>query len=518
MNASLLQKMASDPAEFLRRVLIETDSGAQPWATVTDPWQRDDVNGILPSLKRLVCADAPEPVICRAWWERPRGHAKTSDFALLLLWVLLFSRRRRRAVWCGADQDQGLLGLEACRVIIAHNPWMDRLLSIHSDRIINEHTGSVCQFVTSDAPSAYGETPDITLADELCYWRAPDLWHAIFSAAGKRRDSVLMVGTNAGQRGTWQWELRVAVAEDSAWHFSTLPGPVASWINPQRLAEQERLLPRIVFARLWLNRWSDAGGGDALSEEDISRAVVLPGPMDGKAFGWKYVGGLDLSTRRNFSALVIVAKHVGGCRRILASGEREPVSRLAKVLADIGPLIGHDLQPMPSGPQFDVEEIPATNKLRLAWVKLWRPERGQVDLGEIEQAVLDLHRRFGLSSLAFDPWQGEYLAQRLRKAGVRTEAINFTGGTLQTMAAETLAVFRENRIAVYDDPQLLADLRELSIVERQYGFRLQSPRSKGCGHGDCATAFCLALLAAKRSKRIGPAVLHGRPMVLTPGG
>jgi len=76
----------------------------------------------------------------------------------------------------------------------------------------------------------------------------------------------------------------------------------------------------------------------------------------------------------------------------------------------------------------------------------------------------------------------------------------FTGGSLQTMASTLLEGFNRHNIDLYKGGTLFTDLRRLRIIERIYGFRLQSPRDAG-GHGDKATAFTLAFLGCKHNVR-----------------
>ncbi len=509
INAADLRTMQADPGAYLRAVLIETDAGPRPWAAVADGWQVADVEAILPALRRLVSDDAAgEGVLRRAWWERGRGHAKTSDFALLLLWVAMFSRRRRRGVWAAADQDQGLLGLQAVKLLAQHNPWIEELLDIRTDSILNRHTGTTIDFITSDAATSWGETPDVVVADELVYWRKRDLFDSLFSSAGKRRDCVFLVGTNAGWKTSWTWELRQRIAKDAAWYFSALPDCVASWIDAGRLAEQERILPPLVFLRAWRNRWTD-GEGDALEAGDIDRAVRLPGPATGPEPGMVYLGGLDLSVSRDASALVILGKSVGWTER--------RVARHVGILEDLGYLD----QPED---ESESEYHPGDGRLRLARCVVWRPRGGprggRISIDAIKEAVVDAHRTFGLALLAADVYQAQLLIEQTRKAGVPSEGVYSTPTVLQEQASAVPDGFRESEVELYNYRDLLADLKALRVREYSNGraFRLESPKKSsdeggGTRHGDAASAFALAVWAARRA---GPAyATQDRRLVLS---
>jgi hypothetical protein len=508
---------------YLQKVLIETDGPPAVWGDVADDWQQQDVDAIAPAVTRLVHEDSPVPTKSRAWWEKPRAHSKTADYAMLLLWILLFSRRRRRAVWVASDQDQGLEGLDAASTIIRHNPWMAELLDVRADKIVNSRTESVCYFTTSDVDSAFGWlNVDLYIFDELVTWRDQRLWTAMFSAAAKRKYAVVLVGTNAGFTETWQAELRTAVAEDPRWCFSALDGPVASWITADRLAEQERLLPGPAYRRLWLNLWQSGTGGDAFTRDDVQACVVLPGPLAGPENGYSYIAGVDLAVRRDASVACIVGVHVGHTERIMPGEPPKVVSRIGKILADIGDTLqqpGDDDWPdpfrPPPQPNAEYHTVDATLRMKLAAMKVWKPTGSRkVELREVRDWLIDQHRRFGLRACAMDPHQGERLAEELQEAGVPVRLIPQTGSVLQDQASALLDAIRERRIDLYDHPDLLADLLAAQILERSYGWRLHHVRSTGdrtrpgTPHGDCTTAVSIAINTAKKHRRPpGPPVV-----------
>jgi hypothetical protein len=93
-----LRKLQASPAEFRNVLLIDSDGGAQRLSAVCDPWQRTDFER-LDGGWRAVAGHKIERPMLRAWLERPRGHSKTSDIAVMLAWVLFASRRRSRVWW-----------------------------------------------------------------------------------------------------------------------------------------------------------------------------------------------------------------------------------------------------------------------------------------------------------------------------------------------------------------------------------------------------------------------------------
>jgi phage terminase large subunit-like protein len=349
--------------------------------------------------------------------------------------------------------------------------------------------------LSADAATSYGITPHFVVVDELTHWPARDLWDSLLSSAAKRESCLMLVISNAGYGDSWQWHTREAIRTDPDWYFSRLDGPCASWITPKRLAEQRRLLPEIAYLRLWMNQWT-AGQGDALREDDIRGATTLQGPLARSERGWVYVAGLDIGLSKDATALAVLGRHVGYAEEAPAPAAPVYGAEMA-ALVDLGFIEPNLDSPDTNATTYQYSE-PGSGRLRLADLRVWQAQRGgKVSLESVETAIVALNERFGLRSVACDPWQAAYLVERLRKRGIRTESVDQTPNTLKAMATEVLEAFGERTIELYQQDRLMADLRALRAEEKSYGVRLTSPRGPR-GHGDTATALALGLLAAKR--------------------
>lgn len=459
-----LLDLQDDPLRFREALLIDTDAGPRSFVECMDEWQAADFNALDSGWKRAVVGTSAKATFQRGWLERPRGHSKSADLGVMAAWALFASRRRLSGIAAAGDQDQARLLRDAIGKLVYCNPWLGKLLEVQSNRVINTRTESTLEIITSDAPTSYGLTPDFVIADEVVHWRKRDLWDSLISSAAKRSTCMFVSITNAGLTDDWQWKIREVVRTDAKWHFARLDGPVASWIDKELLAEQERLLPGIAFRRLWLNEWT-TGGGDALTEE-ILKVAFRPElrPQESAYGGYEYVGGLDLGVTRDASAVCIL-----GVRRDRTNH----------------------------------------GQIRLAFTKMWKPAKGKrVDLQEVEDTLVELHQQFTFKQLNYDPWEARHLASRLQASGLgklvtgtnRRVAlpmveISQTGQNLQRIASTLLEAFNDGRVLLFNDPDLMRDLRRLRVEERQYGFRLTFPRDEH-GHGDLGTAFALAMLAA----------------------
>jgi phage terminase large subunit-like protein len=479
-----------NPVEFRGRVIIDTDHGPRRLADVVEPWQSSDFTLIDPGLRRA--AGIPcEGGTSRIWLERPRGHSKTSDIALCATWWLFAAPRRVSGIVAAADEDQAGLLRDAIAKLVQLNRWLS-VLDVQRQRVVNKSTGAELTIISSDVASSWGHTVSLVIADEVSHWVKRDLFDSLLSSAAKRADCLMLCILNAGFQQDWCFGVRAIIRDDPAWAFSRLEGPQASWITAARLAEQQRLLPAAAFARLWLNQWS-SGAGDALPQDAIQRALTLAGPVHDLSElppGHVCIGGLDLGLRRDASSLVILSKSLSHSVEV----ERDPVETtpLQQVLAD--------LYPAEHGAEVQTEYIhhEGTGRLRLVSVQSWSgTSNAPVSINQIEAAILDAHRRYGLALLHADVWQAAQLIERLRGAGVPVVGIDPTGGNIKEQASALLRCFNDGAIDLYPDEGLLKDLSAARIAEKQYGFRVESPRDAS-GHADRLSALLLALHAARR--------------------
>lgn len=472
IDQKTFDRFAKSPAEFRNALIVDVDGEAKRFGDVMDAWQREDFAQLDGGLRR--CAGRGKAkALMRAYLERPRGHSKTTDIAVVVIWSLVFSTRPIRGYAFAADKDQAALLRQAIETILRLNPWLSEILTVTKDAVTvtaGKHPGEGghLRIETSDVASSYGILPDLIVADELTHWQGDgSLWHSLVSSAAKRTNCLMVVIANAGFQDSWQWGVRESARTDEAWHFASLDGPQASWMTPERLAETRRMLPAVAWERLFCNRWS-SGGGDALTPDDIERAFDKDlGVMTGSAAErqvWAFYGGVDLGLTRDGSAVVVVAfgRHGGPC----------------------------------------------AGKIRLAQAKVWRPSpaKPKIDLMDVERQINALDLQFNLERLAVDPWQAELLARRLEMdCGRRSrtarllnwqrpwiEQVQPTGQNLNKIASLVVETFHDGVFRGYEYEPLRRDLLKLRVIEKSYGIRLESPRDEH-GHGDVYSAFSLAL-------------------------
>jgi hypothetical protein len=503
MGEILSMNNAIDPARFRSSLIVPSANGPRPLGECIADFQERDFAILDGSFQALADGRKPDP--SRIWLERTKGASKSSDLAAMLLWLLAFSRRPIFGQVGAADADQADELRKAARGILRLNRWLQSAVQIQSTAIINPATESRVEIIPADAAGSHGARPDLVILDELVHIRDREFAETLLDNASKMPNGLVVIATNAGHIGSWQASWRANAVESDRWKFSAFTEP-APWLDPAEIEEARKRNSANRFARLWRGEWvSDSES--AFEPELIEQAVSLPGPVADPEPGWSYVCAVDIGLTRDATAVAVLGKHVG---QTIRKPVERPVPRSVAVRAMLD--LGY-LEPS-SKPEFEIEHIEGTGRLKLVHLRLWKPVNGgKVDLENVESTIIDLHSRFRFQRLVSDPWQAEQMIQRMSRR-MQVSSVPFTGPNLQAMASGMLDVFREGVIDLFPDDDLVADLRELRISERSYGFRLESPRGDR-GHGDSATALTLAVHAS-RLLRSGENKLAGRKLVLYP--
>ncbi len=447
-----IRRFARDPVAFFASLEIPTPRGPQMLGECWADFQRTDFQALAPSL--LALANGTAPPCNRFWQERCKGSSKDGDAAAMALWLLAFSPRKLSLQICAVDSDQGNLVKHAADDRLRLNPYLYGRIESQANRLINPTTGSVCETISTDVPSVHGQRPAIVFFNELAHFANRQFFDAVLSNVAKNPNTLLCVLTNAGWTESFAYALRNEAVASPRWYFSAQTKP-APWISPDDVAEQERLLPPAMFARLWRGEWS-SGSGDLLSGSDLEAAIMqppsphlpAPGPLTAPQPNSTYVIGVDLSIKRDRSAVVC---------------------------------LGRDRR---------------TGRVRLATCRSWKPGiDGKIDLLDIQAFVEKLARTFR-ATVAFDPYQAELLNQYLQRQGIRTHEVTFQASNLTKMASVLMESFRDRTIDLYRDEELLADFRRLRLVEKTWGLKLESARDE-TGHADLAISFCVALMVIR---------------------
>jgi hypothetical protein len=448
--------MPSEALSFL--AALRLDDG-RPWAAAATDWQLADA--------AAVC-DPTGPR--RHFQVRPRGASKTTDAAAAALALLVTEAPpRSRSHAYAADADQARELLDALAGFASRTPGLGGAVKLEAGRATVIRSSATLQVEASDAASAFGKRPWLVTIDELSQWpRTPNhtrLWGAIVSALPKRADSRLLVISMAGSPTHPSYRVWRRAQSSADWRASRVPGP-CPWWSASDVAATRAELTEAEFRQYVLAEWCESD--DALTTEgDVQACVTHPEPLPPRA-GVRYCLSVDVGTRRDRTAVAVA-----------------------------------HTEPSPAGRRVVVDRV-----LRWQGTRL-RP----VQLGEVEAALLRLHREYHGAPLVFDFHQAAQLTERLRAAGVRCLEYPFTVAGVNRLARVLHGALRDRAIGLPDDPELLAELREVRIVATGPGtVKLDNPPGT---HDDQAVAVALAAAQLLERPTSRPAKWNGRTQART---
>ncbi len=443
-----LQRYARDPLEFLGDLIIPAADGPARFKDVWGDFQVEAFRQLRPSL--LAVAAGKRPPFRGAWLERTKGASKDSDVGCCILWAMLFTDVPLLVELGAEKRDQAAETLNAMRDLTRLNPWMEGYFEFQVARVKSSRTGSTLNVLTTTDTAGHGTRPNFSVCNELSHISHRQFAETMADNADKLAGNFMVIATNAGSLHTWQYDWREAYRVDKTWYFQKVDD-VAPWIPERNIDNARRRNPTIRFNRLWKGIWAPQQG-DAIDPEDIEAAIKLKGPTSPKELhddGWWCILGVDSGVKHDHAALVILAVKPG-----------EPT-------------------------------------IRLVSCEWWAPmPGGHIDLTKLDDAIFRALDKLPIIGMAYDSFQMENTAQRVRQKGFIAQEQLFQGKHGDLLAHDLLHVFTNRDIEMYHDEALIRDLHRLCIEEnKMQQWRLTAVRDD-FGHADRGIAMAIALTAA----------------------
>jgi hypothetical protein len=428
---------ADDAAALVASLRLES---GERWGEIAKDFQLQDA-------RRILDPHSPTPY---HFLTRGRGGSKTSDLAACAIAVMLVQADPYAQLFAvAADKDQAALLIDSIRGFADRNPAVGDAIEVLSFEVRVRGTGIRLRALAADAAGAYGLRPYFTIIDELAWWSdtrsSQQLLDAMLTAAGKTNGRLVIL-TTAGDPTHFAYTLLQHAYADPLWHVHEVPGPIP-WLDPARVAEQERGRSRAVYERLILNKWTPAEDRLA-NRDDLEQCATLDGSQPPQV-GRQYAIGLDIGITNDRSCLCV-------CHVEQPSGSAQPQSVV--VLDDI---------------------------------QTWQGERGNpVQLAEVKETAYQKSRLYRNAQLIADPYQAVGILQDLRARGVRVEQFNMSAGSNGQLASVLYQLIRNRALALPADEALLDELARVRIRESLPGvLRLDHDPGR---HDDRAIALALA--------------------------
>lgn len=268
--ADAIQASKESLGSFLANVVIDSRPDPQPWGRIIEPWQKRLVLPMIPAVEQMAGLRRDYKGPRSFYIVLPRGHDKTGLIARIANWSCGFARHNIRGSAYAKDEEQAGLLLKAAREELRLNPWMEGYVEARATGIVGAR-GQV-NIQATDAGGSSGAKDDLIVCDELTWWKNKELFDVVFSGREKRPDSVFIVITNAGVRGTWQHDVLLRARRmKSSWYVFEAPERefLAGWMSSEGVGEMREQLTRGIARRVVDNIWIDATETPLLDEEWI---------------------------------------------------------------------------------------------------------------------------------------------------------------------------------------------------------------------------------------------------------
>lgn len=353
--------------------------------------------------------------------EVPRKNGKTTWAAGLALYGLFCDGEQGAECYCAAaSRDQARLLFDVCHGMIRQNKKLKTNCKVREtySRII--YQSSFLKAIPADAHTAHGFNSHFIVCDELHSWKGRDLYDVLKTSTGARAQSLMVAITTAGyDRNSICWELHeyarrvrdgdiddqsflpiLYYAEESddwksekTWKKANPNYGVS--LAPEYMKQQAKEAEanpayQNSFRRLHLDQWtSQQTRWINMDQWRACRATDHDFDRDKPVFG-----GLDLSTTTDITSWCMLQPtgegYVARWRCFIPQDRADRAEQ--------------------------VDGVPYRQWINEGWVTATPGAR--VDYEYIYQAILDDAEEWGISFIGFDPWNAEYMQQRLSDEGL----------------------------------------------------------------------------------------------------
>src|SRR6266480_3294776 len=139
-------------------------------------------------------------------------------------------------------------------------------------------------------------------------------------------------------------------------------------------------------------------------------------------------------------------------------------------------------------------------KARLVWHRIYQPLPDQpIDFEvAIEDTIHDLHKRYRVRGVLYDPSQMQASAQRLRREGVPIEGFPQSVSNLTEASQNLYELIKGGNLVTYPDAAVRLAVSRAVAVETARGWRIA--KDKQSHKIDVVVALAMAALAAVRAQ------------------
>lgn len=470
-------------------------------------------------------------IVRRALWSVARKNGKTALAAALVLAHLVGPEAKRNGEVLSAASDREQAGhiYKMARQMIELDEELSQMCKCVDTlkRIVCYHLGSTYQSLVADARRLHGGNPSFCIYDELAQAQNRELYDVLDTAFGAQEEALMLtISTQSSDSQSIMSELcddalnQAAgllddptfygkvfavpdtvenIYDESVWKLANPAlGDFRSMRDFRALAAKARRSPsaEAKFRNLYLNQRVD-GVQSFVNRHDWKACEAQPPPELMATAQW--FGGLDLSSRHDLTAFVMVGK--------TASGHVAAVPRFW----------------LPAG-EDATEDLAERSKRDGAQYELWR-DRGflrvvpgrVVSYDVVAREVFELIEQYSIKAVAYDRWRILDFKAAITAASLDADKFNLHphGQSFKDMspaieALETLIL--EHHLQHTGNPVLTYCISNVKVLRDEAENRRFDKRTKH-RRIDGAVALAMAVAASTRAdlpEVTGPSVYEQR--------
>ena len=367
----------------------------------------------------------------------PRKNAKTTLSAGLQLELMVNDGEEGAELFCAAaEKPQAALLHDLSKEMIARSPALAARLQIFQYHITHPASASYFRVLSADANTKHGFNPHSAIIDEVHAQRNDELYEVLKTGMASRAQPLMGGITTADFErpslcnrmhdhacavrdgriddaeflpAVWEASLADDITDPKTWAKANPNLGISvktDYLESEAARAEQQPAYRNTFMRLHLNirtqqaeKWIDlnawARGGPAT---DAAQAAMRAEPVGaGRSADAKVRLGIDLASTDDFAAMLALWP--------LPDGQGGELIRMRTWF----------WMPMAMARTREAEGVPVMAWANAGWLTLTEGDR--IDYEQIERTIATVGERCGCLTPAFDPFNAEYMTQRLAKRG-----------------------------------------------------------------------------------------------------
>lgn len=404
--------------------------------------------------------------------EMGRGNGKSQLGAGIAGYLLLADKEMNpEVVGVAYTRDQARkYCFNRLKAMIEVNPSLMSLVDLYKTEIRRRESskwGGIYEAVSSDVNNNWGGAPHGVVFDEVHTQKTRDLWDAMETALGKRRQAMMWGFTTAGwDRTSLCYELHSKTVEmaKSTYKEDEFLGIIWAaneeddWTDPavwrkanpimgtafeedflRAKAEKAKNTPAFqnTFRTMYLSQW--VGAESAFISMPVWEANdhTTPLPLPGKRLAF---GGLDLSSTTDLSAFAVVTRN----------GEKVEIHLMMYTPED--GLVERERR----------DRLPYRDWVRHGWLRLCTGST--IDQDMIKKDVYKAMDEWDLKDIGYDRWNASKLVREMSDDGVKLVEMGQGYASLSAPTKSFLQLVAEGKIMTGGNGALTAQIGNTAAV------------------------------------------------------